>query len=247
MDTSKSKITVTSATESQSVDLYSEEGLKLISSLWVKLCAEYKVMYEPTWLGIPIIQFPTDVVAMQELIWKLRPDWIVECGVAHGGSLVLYASILELIGKGRVIGVDVEIRKHNRLAIESHPMSKRIDLIEGSSVNSAIVDAVRAKVTGAQCVLVVLDSNHSREHVTKELEMYSDFVTPGSYMVAMDGAQAYVWDIPRGKREWKDDNPLIAIHEFLANRKDFKIDPHYTRMHVTSNPEGFLQRISAKD
>jgi cephalosporin hydroxylase len=244
---SSPQIAFTSEGQSRSVDLYSPEGLQLVAGLWIKLATEYRVMYEPTWLGIPIIQFPSDMVMMQELIWKIRPDFIIECGVAHGGSTIFYASILELIGKGRVIGVDVEIRKHNRLSIQSHPMSKRIELIEGSSVDKQVLHQVKSRIGGAQCVAVVLDSNHSREHVFKELEMYWSLVTPGSYLVVMDGAQANVSDIPRGKAEWRDDNPLVAMRDFLKNHPEFRSDPYYTRMHITSNPEGFLRRSSTEE
>lgn len=239
-----STITLTSGEESQRVRLYSPEGLRLIAGLWVKLAAEYRVMYEPTWLGIPIIQFPTDIVMMQELIWKVRPDIIVECGLAHGGSAVLYASICELLRNGRVLGIDIEIREGNRTAIQKHSMSKRIEIIEGNSVEKAVVDKVEERVRGAGSVLVVLDSNHSREHVAKEVEIYSRFVTPGSYLVVMDGAQGHVWDIPRGRKEWKDDNPLPAIRDFVSSHPEFQVDPFYTRMHVTSSPEGFLRRLT---
>ncbi len=237
-----SKLTLTFNGESHTVDLYSPEGVQLAAALWIKLAAEYRLMYEPTWLGIPIVQFPSDIVMMQEMIWKIRPDCIVECGVAHGGSAILYASLLELIGKGFVIGVDVEIRKHNRTAINDHPLSKRIELIEGSSVDSEVVNEVKRRIGGLKSVMVVLDSNHSRDHVMRELEIYSEMVTPENYLVVMDGAQAHVSDIPRGKQEWKTDNPLAAIREFVATRPHFESDPHYTRMHVTSNPEGFLYR-----
>jgi len=232
---------------SKTVDLYSDEGRDLVASLWVKLSSHYRVMYEPTWLGIPIIQFPTDIVMMEELIWKVRPDFIVECGLAHGGSAVMFASICELIGKGQVIGVDVEIRQYNRAAIMSHPMSKRIELIEGSSIDHSVVAEIKRRVAGAETVLVVLDSNHSRDHVLKELNLYGEIVTPNSYMVAMDGAQALVWDTPNGKEEWKEDNPLVAIHEFLKKNPNFQIDPHYTRMHITSSPDGFLRRLTAEE
>lgn len=224
------------------IDIYSAEGLSLMSDLWTKVSCHNRLMYEPTWLGIPIIQFPEDIVMMQELIWKVRPDVIVETGVAHGGSAVLYASILELIGKGRVIGVDVEIRKFNRIAINSHPMSKRITLIEGSSIDENIVKEVRGKVRNFEKVLVVLDSNHSYKHVLKEMELYSKMVSQDSYMVVMDGAQGLVWDIPNGKPEWKEDNPLEAINNFLSKHLEWEADSYYTRMHVTSNPTGFLRR-----
>jgi cephalosporin hydroxylase len=223
-------------------DLYSPEGLRAIAALWVKLSAQFRLMYEPTWLGIPIIQVPCDIVAMQELIWRLRPDWIVECGVAHGGSAVLYASICELAGKGRVLGVDAEIRKYNHAAILAHPLAHRIELIEGGSTDPSTLQQVRTRISGASRVLVILDSNHSTEHVLAEMKLYSDLVTPGSYLVVMDGAQADVWDIPRGNPEWRETHPLEAVNRFLAANPDFVEDPHYTRMHVTSCPHGFLRK-----
>lgn len=236
------KITLDNNGERTTVDVYSREGLDLLSNLWIKSAAQHRLMYEPTWLGRPVIQFPTDIVAMQELIWKLRPDVIVETGVAHGGSLVLSASILELIGKGKVVGVDIEIRPHNRAAIEAHPLNHRIELIEGSSVATDTLAAVHAAVGSARTVLVMLDSNHTESHVLRELELYSPLVTPGSYIVAHDGAQAWVWDIPDGKREWKDNHPLGAIHKFLARHAEFSIDSYWTRFGITSSPDGFLKR-----
>ncbi len=224
------------------MDVYSREGLDLLSNLWIKSAAQHRLMYEPTWLGRPVIQFPTDIVAMQELIWKLQPDVIVETWVAHGGSLVLSASILELIGKGKVIGVDIEIRPHNRSALDAHPLKHRIELIEGSSIATDTLDAVRMAVGSAGTVLVMLDSNHSESHVLQELELYGPLVTPDSYIVAHDGAQAWVWDIPNGKPEWRDDNPLGAIHKFLSRHPEFSIDPHWTRWGITSSPDGFLKR-----
>lgn len=245
--TGASQITLGCEGTFRTVDMYSPEGIEMMASLWIKLAAQYRLMYEPTWLGIPIIQLPTDIVMMQELIWKVRPDVIVECGLAHGGSAVLYASICELLGKGSVIGIDVEVRKYNRVAIQSHPMSNRIEIIEGNSIDPSTVALVKKRISGAQTVLVALDSNHSREHVLQELTLYHEMVTPGSYLVAMDGAQAHVWDVPRGKKEWKDDNPLRAIHEFLRKHPEFRIDPHYTRMHVTSCPDGFLRRLTDEE
>ncbi|MBM3560526.1 MAG: hydroxylase [Alphaproteobacteria bacterium] len=224
------------------VDLYSREGLDLLSNLWLKSAAEHRVMYEPTWLGRPVIQFPTDIVAIQELLWRIRPDVVIETGVAHGGSLVLSASILQLLGRGKVIGVDIEIGPHNRAAIEAHPLKHRIELIEGSSIAGDTVAAVRASASEAETVLVFLDSSHTVNHVRQELEIYSPLVTPGSYLVAHDGSQAWVWDIPRGKLDWKDDHPLKAIHAFLAEHPEFSIDPHWTRYGITSSPDGWLKR-----
>ena len=238
-------LTLTTGGASTDVDLYSRQGLELVAGLWLKLSAEHRLMYQHSWLGIPIIQLPGDIVAMQELIWRLRPDFIVECGFAHGGSAVLYASILELLGKGTVIGVDVEVRTYNRVAIEGHPLAHRIRIVEASSVDGSTPERVARMVSGAGTVMVVLDSNHSRAHVERELEFYHRLVTPGSYVVVMDGAQAHVWDTPRGKAEWRDDNPLPAISGFLDKHPEFSSDAHWTRAHVTSSPGGFLRRRRA--
>jgi cephalosporin hydroxylase len=181
---------------------------------------------------------------MQELLWKIQPDVVIETGVAHGGSLMLSASMLELIGKGRVIGIDIEIRAHNRAAIEAHLLKDRIELIEASSIAPETLRAVRQFVVDAKTVMVVFDSNHSHAHVLQELNLYAPLVTPGSYMVAHDGAQEWVWDIPRSKPEWKGNGPLAAIHEFLAAHKEFRVDPHYTRLGITSSPDGFLRRMT---
>jgi len=147
-----------------------------------------------------------------------------------------------LIRHGKVVGVDIEIRPHNRLAIEAHPLAHRIDLIEGSSISPDTFAAVRAAVGDATSVLVMLDSNHSEAHVLEELELYSSLVLPGGYLVAHDGAQAWVWDIPNGKPEWKDDNPLAAINKFLTCHPEFSVDPQWTRWGITSSPQGFLKR-----
>lgn len=237
-------LTLTAPGGGQTVDLYAREGLDMLSNLWIKVAAHHRMMYEVTWLGRPIIQFPTDIAAVQELLWTVRPDVVIETGVAHGGSLILSASILELIGNGRVIGIDIEIRSHNREAIEAHPLAHRIELIEGSSVADETIEEVRGRIAGAGTVLVFLDSNHSEAHVAKELELYAAFVTPGSYLVAHDGAQAWVWEIPGGKPEWKNDNPLDAIHKFVASHPEFTIDPHWTRLGITSSPDGFLKRAA---
>lgn len=224
------------------VDPYSDEGYRGVTELFTKVSVHHKLMYEPSWLGIPIIQYPADMVMMQELIWKVRPDVIVETGFAHGGSAIFYASILELMGRGKVISVEIEIRKYNRVAVDSHMLSHRLEQIEGSSIDPAVIERVKQMIGEGRKVLVTLDSNHSYEHVLKELELYSPLVSSNSYIVAMDGLQADVWDIPRGKPEWREDNPKRAIHEFVAAHPEWEIDPHYNRMKVTSNPDGFLRR-----
>ncbi len=235
-------LTLTSEGRSTTVSLYSDEGMALVNALRLKQAAEFKVMYEPRWLGQRIIQLPEDIVALQELLWDLKPDVVIECGIAHGGSLVLHASILELIGHGSVIGIDVEIRPHNRAAIEAHPLSHRIGLIEGSSIDPTTVAAAKARCADAGRVMVILDSNHTTAHVAKEILLYRDIVTPGSYLIVMDGAQALVADIPRGKPEWADDNPLIAIRDVLAKDPEFERDDRFVRFGPTSAPEGFWRK-----
>jgi cephalosporin hydroxylase len=224
------------------VDLYTKEGFDLLNILLLKVGAEQKVMYEPTWLGRPIIQFANDIVAIQEILWNVQPDLVIETGVAHGGSLILSASILQLIGRGRVLGVDIEIRPHNLEAINNHPLRHRIDLIEGSSIASETFAAVLPHANSAKKIMVILDSNHSAAHVRREMELYAPLVSVGSYLVVHDGAQAWVSEIPRGKPEWKDDHPLIAIHGFLKENRQFDVDPSCSRFGVTSSPSGFLKR-----
>lgn len=241
---SGAKLTLENKGDRITVDLYSQEGRELVEALWLKLSAEQKVMYEPRWMGIQLIQLATDLIATQEVLWNVKPDLVIETGIAHGGSLVLSASILELIGKGSVLGIDVDIREHNRKNIDAHPMRKRIDMIQGSSIAPEIVAEVKKRAEGAKSVVVFLDSNHSTEHVAAELEAYAPLVTPGSYIVAGDGAQAFVSDIPRGKPEWKNDNPLIAIHDFLKRHPEFEIDRSMERFGACQSPDGYLRRKS---
>jgi len=244
---SDAKFTLTADGKETTCELYSEEGFATLAALWLKVSTQFRRNYELRWLGVPIIQLGEDVVIAQELIWQLRPDVIIETGVAHGGSLILSASICELIGHGEVVGIDVEIRTHNRAAIEAHPMKKRITLIEGSSIAAETFAKAKHACAGAKKVLVLLDSNHTAAHVTQELELYHQLITPGSYIVAMDGAQRDVWDIPRGKKEWRDDHPLIAVETFLKAHPDFVVDPHWTRLAVTASPGGFLRRLTSEE
>jgi cephalosporin hydroxylase len=227
------------------IDIYSEEGFKVLSQLWTRSNWHNRLSYEVTWLGVPIIQLPEDMVVMQELIWKVRPDVIVESGVAHGGALMLYASILELLGRGRVIGLDIEIRKYNRLAIQAHPLTHRIELIEGDSLADETVAAVRSRIRSGERVMVALDSNHTREHVRGELERYSPLVTPNSYLVVFDAVMALVADAPTAGQRWEQDNPLEAVREFLERNEDFEVDRSYERLAVTYCQGGFLRRREA--
>jgi cephalosporin hydroxylase len=235
-------ITVRSGGVERTLDVYSREGFLALADLWTRAGWQQKISYEVTWLGIPIIQLPEDILMVQELVWRLRPDVVVESGIAHGGALVLYASLLELLGRGHVIGVDVEIRKYNRLAIESHPMSKRITLIEGSSTDDATLQQVKAGIRPDDSVLVLLDSNHTRDHVRAELEMYAPLVAPGGYVVVFDSVMTMVHDAPNGNPTWTDDNPAAAVDDFLAAHPEFSRDRAYERLEVTYCRGGFLRR-----
>jgi cephalosporin hydroxylase len=221
-----------------------------VSAAWLRCGWDVKYVYGFTWMGRPIIQLPEDMIRIQEVIWRLRPDVIVETGVAHGGSLVFYAGLLRALGGGRVIGVDIDIRAHNRAAIEAHPMAADITLIEGSSTAPEIVAAVRARIAPGQRVLVILDSNHRRDHVAAELARYSPLVSPGSYIVACDGIMAQVAGAPRTTPDWAWDNPISAVEAFLAGTQDFMLEePGFAfneglvRDRVTYWPKCFLKRV----
>ncbi len=201
--------------------------------------------YNFTWMGRPIIQYPQDMIAMQEIIWQVKPDLIIETGIAHGGSLIYYASLLELIGKGTVLGVDIDIREHNRAEIEKHPMSKRITMIQGSAIDIDIIEQVKPYTKDQKVVMVCLDSNHTHVHVLKELELYSQFVTAGSYLIAFD---TIVEDLPQDlykNRSWSvGDNPKTAVLEFLKNNNDFIIDKKVdNKLLVSVAPGGYMKKI----
>jgi cephalosporin hydroxylase len=240
---------------------------------WIVDTAPYKYAYNFRWLGRPIIQFPEDMVALQELIWTVRPDLVVECGIAHGGSLVLSASLLALldycdaIDKGvafdpraasrRVLGIDIDIRAHNRAAIEAHPMAHHIDMIEGSSIDGSVIAKVHEIAKGFERVLVILDSNHTHEHVLAELEAYAPLTAHGSYCVVFD---TVVEDFPEdtfADRPWgKGDNPKTAVREYLRRLREegrtaadgrplaLEVDASIeAKLLITVAPEGYLRRI----
>jgi cephalosporin hydroxylase len=218
--------------------------LRELSMQWVAQVSRHKYSYHFTWLGRPVIQFPQDLLAMQEIIWRVRPSLIVETGVARGGSLIFYASLLELIGgDGQVVGIDVDIREPNRREIEKHPMSGRITLLEGSSVDREVVETVSALAKDRRPILVVLDSNHTHEHVLGELESYSPLVTRGSYLVVFD---TVIEEMPEDffpDRPWgKGNNPKTAVQEFLRTTDRFVIDEEYdSKLLITVAPGGYLR------
>ena len=221
--------------------------LQRLSRAWFDRSCEFSYSYNFTWLGRPIIQFPQDIVALQEIIWAVKPQLIIETGIAHGGSLVLSSSLLELIGgTGRVLGVDIEIRPHNRRAIEAHPMSKRITLLEGSAIDDGIAAQVRLMAEGKSPVLVILDSNHTHNHVLQELNLYSSLVTKGSYLLVFD---TVIEDMPPSafpSRPWsRGNNPKTAVREFLKQNPRFVLDSEIeNKLLLTVAPGGYLKCVA---
>ena len=228
--------------ESCSFPLYTPEAFQAISRLWIKTGWAAKYSYNFSWMGRPVIQLPEDLVMVQELIYKVQPEVVIETGFAHGGSSVFYASLLELLGQGRVISIDIEIRPHNRKAIEAHRLKKRITLIERNSVAPETAEEVRNLLSPNEKVMVILDSNHTKEHVRRELELYAPLVTSGSYVVAADGIMEDLIDVPGGKAEWARDNPKAAVYEFLAVHPEFELDSEPSRLGVTYWPDAYLRR-----
>jgi len=221
-----------------------DQELKRKSIDWMLHADKYKYTYNFTWLGRPIIKFPQDIIAMQEVIWSTKPDLIIETGIAHGGSIIFSASMLELIGKGKVVAVDIDIRKHNRKLIEAHPMFKRITMIEGSSVDPKIFAKVATLAKGKDKVMVILDSLHTHEHVLKELRLYSRLVTPGCHLILPD---TFIEYFPKGyfsDRPWDvGNNTRTALKEFLRNNKEFSVDhPTNDKLIITEGIDGYLKR-----
>jgi cephalosporin hydroxylase len=226
------------------------EAFKIISDIWLRAGWDTKYVYSFTWLGRPIIQLPEDMIRIQEVIHDVQPDAIIETGVAHGGSLVFYASLCKAMDRGRVIGVDIDIRPHNRAAIESHPLFSLITLIEGSSIEPAIVEQVQSQIRRGDKVMVLLDSCHQKEHVLSELRAYSSLVSPGSYIVAMDGIMEQLAGAPRAAPDWSWNNPRQAALEFVAEHSDFAIEePRFAfnegqvKERVTYWPSAFIKRL----
>lgn len=237
-----------------------DEEFKALSSQWRQMSMDKRYVYNFDWMGRPIIQYPQDIQAIQELVWSTRPDLIIETGIAHGGSIILSASMLAMldmcdaieagttldpkVSRRKVIGIDIDIRKHNRDAIEKHPMASRIEMIEGSAIAESVIDQVRRASEGYERVMVCLDSMHTHDHVLAELEAYAPLVTSGCYCVVFD---TFVEDLPHGffnDRPWNvGDNPKTAVREYLKTHPEFSIDKAVEgKLMVTVAPDGFLLR-----
>ncbi len=250
IDTDANQLTLVDTRAKKEFSLYSKEAFELISGQWLKVGWNEKYPYTFSWMGRPIIQLPEDILRAQEVIYRIKPDVILETGVAHGGSLILYASLCKAMEKGRVIGIDVEIRPHNRRAIEAHELSGYITLVEGSSIDPRVVEQVKSTIRPGETVLVILDSNHSKQHVLDELNAYHGLVTRGSYIVATDGSMKDLHDVPRGKPDWAWDNPTAAAEEFAQSHPEFVIEQPlwpFNESRLTDNithwPRAWLRRI----
>lgn len=225
IDTDSKTLNIETEEGRRGIDLYSNEAFALISRQWLKVGWNRKLTYTYTWLGRPIIQLPEDLIRLQEGIYRLKPDVIIETGIAHGGSLVYGASLCKAIGKGRVIGIDVEIRPHNRRALEEHGLYPYLTLIEGNSTDPGVVARVKSSLkAGDDTRLVILDSCHTRSHVLGELEAYHAFVSKGSYIIVEDGIMEALADVPKGNPDWKDNNPKAAAMQFLLEHPEFVME-----------------------
>ena len=241
--------------------LGADTHLKTLSRQWINDVAQHRYFYNFDWFGRPIIQLPQDVVAFQEVVWNVKPDLIIETGIAHGGSLILSASLLAMLDycdaategitldprspKRRVVGIDIDIREHNRALIEAHPMAGRIEMLQGSSIAEDIVAKVKSTAERYERILVCLDSNHTHEHVLAELEAYAPLVTPDSYCIVWD---TVVDDMPEGSfpdRPWgAGNNPKTAVREYLRSHSEFVIDKEIdNKLLLSVAPDGFLKRI----
>lgn len=232
-------------------ELACDKDLHGLSNIWIRETSKYHYTYNFSWMGRPIIQFPQDIIAMQEIIWTVQPDLIIEAGIAHGGSLIFYASMLELNAAcggpqdAEVLGIDIDIRSHNRAAIEAHPMFKRIEMIQGSSIAPETIDRVHAAAAGKRRVLISLDSNHTHDHVLAELTAYAPLTSIGSYCVVFDTS---IEDMPAdlsSNRPWKPGNsPKTAVREYLKSHHEFEMDEAIQhKLLITVAPDGYLRRV----
>ena len=251
IDEENKTVLVTKDGVTKTYPIDSAEAFSAVSDAWLRVGWDVKYVYGFSWMGRPVIQLPEDMIRIQEVIYAIKPDVIIETGIAHGGSLIFYASLLKAMGKGRVVGVDIDIREHNRRAIEAHEHFDLITMFEGSSIDSEIVKKVSAEVSPQDKVLVLLDSNHSKDHVLAELNAYAPLVSKGSYIVACDGIMKQVVGALRTSDDWTWNNPLTAIDEFLADHTNFveeepevPFNEGLVSRRVTYWPRAFLKRVT---
>lgn len=220
-------------------DIYSEEGRKALVDAYTKSMWNAGVFQKTTWCGVPLLQIPEDMVMLAELIWKIKPKLVIECGIYKGGGLLLYASILQLMGGGDVIGIDIQtdIARH----VRDHPLGKRIQLIEGDSGDPDTLDLIDADLLSTD-IMVILDSDHSASHVRKELKVFSPLIAPGGYLVVLDGIMEILHDVPGATPSWREDNPETAIKEFLLEHPEFERDMKCNRLGTSFGPGGYLRR-----
>lgn len=250
IDTDTGTLQIMNEGSNRELSLYSREAFELVSQTWLTTGWSLRYSYQFTWLGRPIIQLPEDLMRLQEVIYQLRPDVIIETGVAHGGSLIFHASLCAAMGKGRVIGVEIALRDCNRDAIEAHPMSERITLIDGDSAAPETLAEVRRVMGDAKTVLVILDSNHTKAHVARELEAYAPLVSEGSFIVVTDGVMEDLAQVPGGEPSWVEDNPQRAALEFVEHNEEFRLDMPkrmFDESHVSNVltywPSSWLRRV----
>lgn len=229
---------VLSIGENRKLPLYSPEAFQILSKIWLKVGWNARYHYTFTWLGQPILQLPEDLLRVQEFVFEYRPDVILETGVAFGGSLLYYATLCKALGNGRVIGVEIALREPNRNRLMEHSLSNLLTLVDGDSTDGGTVTQLKSLISPQEKVLVILDSNHSRAHVLKELELYHSFIKPGGYIVASDGIKSEMHDVPRGKPHWRWDNPIRAVRTFLKKHADFVLEEperRYNRSPIRKN------------
>jgi len=219
------------------------EELEDIGKKWTQVAAKNKLSYELDWLGVPVIQTPEDLFLMQELIFKQKPDFIIETGIAHGGSLIYYASLLQILNHGSVIGIDVDIREHNRKVIEKHPVNKRIKMIQGSSTSHSTIEKIRKMIPKDSNVIVCLDSDHTKNHVLSELQMYQEFILPGGYIVVFDTNTSELAEQGACDEKYINNSPMEAIYDFLNENDSFEIDDNYNKLYISYSPNGYLRRV----
>lgn len=251
IDTDQRRLTHEGPDGARGLPLYSAEAFEILSRAWLEVGWTQKYSYSFSWLGRPVVQLPEDLIRVQEVIHRVRPDVVVETGVAHGGSLIFYASLCKAMGHGRVVGVDVEIRPHNRQAIESHPLAGYITLLEGSSTDPDVLEQVRRQVRPGETVLVLLDSCHTHRHVLDELRAYAPLVSVGSYLVATDGIMGDLAESPRGHPDWIWDNPRQAALDFAREHPEFALEepsPPFNESAVTARvtywPSAYLRKVA---